>query len=91
MQGKIREVREAILSLGYEDRETIGKALDIFREMLDFLNIHMSYEPPLELRAYCEDGMERHQLQYKELEQLIEMTEFLYDYDEFVVAEEIEE
>lgn len=91
MQGKIREVREAILSLDYEDRETIGKTLDIFREMFNFLNIHMSYKPSLELRAYCEDGMERLQLQYKELEQLIEMTEFLYDYDEFVVAEEIEE
>lgn len=91
MQGRCREMREAILSLDCGDKKTIGKALDIFREILDFLNTNMVYEPPLELRAYCEDGMERHQLQYKELEQLIEMTEFLYDYDEFVVAEEIEE
>ena len=50
-----------------------------------------SYEPPLELPACYKDEVSRYQLQYKELEQLIEMTEFLYDYDEFVVAEEIEE
>ena len=91
MQGKIREVREAVLSLDYEDRKTIGRVRDIFKEILNFLDINMeSYEPPLELPAYYEDEVSRYQLQYKELEQLIEMTEFLYNYDEFVVAEEIE-
>ena len=91
MQGKIREVREAILSLDYEDRKTIRRARDIFKEILNFLDINMeSYEPPLELPACYEDEVSRYQLQYKELEQLIEMTEFLYNYDEFVIAEEIE-
>lgn len=50
-----------------------------------------SYEPPLELPACYKDEVSRYQLQYKELEQLIEMTEFLHYYSEFVAAEEIEE
>lgn len=91
MQGKIREVREAILSLDYEDRKTIGRARDIFKEILNFLDINMkSYEPPLELPACYEDEVSRYLLQYRELELLIEMTEFLYNYDEFVITEEIE-